>query len=161
MFVGVFYSYICLIWLLIMSYFDVVYNSYDVGSCLIHRVCGCMIWYDGWLLRMHARSTACKYANLVCCVDSVCVCMMYIGLHTHEWILVCVYVYNVGCRVCMYVVYVYVYVMIVYLVYLHRIAVMTLYGVVYIHRCICPCRYVWCLSVVMEYTHVYVYRICI
>ena len=32
----------------------------------------------------------------------------------------------------MYVVYVYVYVMIVYLVYLHRIAVMKLYGVVYI-----------------------------
>ena len=50
----------------------------------------------------------------------------------------CVYVYNVGCRVCMYVVYVfvYVYVMIVYFVYLHRIAFMKLYGVVCIHRCI-------------------------
>ena len=62
----------------------------DVDCCLIHRVCGCMIWYDDWLLRMHARSIVCKYANVVCCVDFVCVCMMYIGLHTHEWILVCV-----------------------------------------------------------------------
>ena len=49
------------------------------------------------------------------------------------------FVYNVGCSVCMYVVYVFVYayVMIVYLVYLHRMAVMKLYGVVYIHMCIC------------------------
>ena len=139
-----------------MYYCDVVYNSYDVDCCLIHRVCGCMIWYDGWLLRMHARSTVCKYANLVCCVDSVCVCMMYIGLHTHEWILV--YVCNVGWRVCMYVVYVYVYVygMIVYLVYLHRIAFMKLYGVVYIHRCICTCRYVYRICM-----FIYSNRICI
>ena len=39
--------------------------------------------------------------------------------------------------VCMYVVVVYVYVMIVYFVYLHMIAFMKLYGVVYIHSGIC------------------------
>ena len=37
----------------------------------------------------------------------------------------------------MYVAVVYVYVKMEYLIYLHRIAVMKLYEVVYIHRCIC------------------------
>ena len=118
---------VCLCLSCILVWCDVVYNWYDV--LFVVWYIGCVaVWYD-----MMAGYYACTHVpqrvSAICIVVlTLCVCMMYIGLQTHEWILVCVC--NVWYSMCMYVV-------IVYVVYLHRIVDMKLYGVVYIHRCIC------------------------
>ena len=106
---------------------------------------GCVAgWFD-----MMAGYYACTHVpqdvSMPICIVVLTLCVYawcILGcIHMSEYLCMC----NVGWRVCMYVCcYVYVYVMIVYIVYFQRIAFMKLYGVVYIHRCICPCRYVWC-----------------